>query len=985
MRKLALIAVLCMAALALPGVAKAWKPYTHNYTGTQARADAVDGAITLGGRSYPVPAPVRQALENWPSYYNAGVVGPDGFPDLTMGQSEIHPVRTGAWLKYILDRAWAAQTDPAYNATEREQILAFGYGFLTHAAGDMWAHTLVNEFARGVFPGVGEIVSNSTDAEIAIRHLIVEGYIGNATPGFDNNDNRTTLPDGDVSDDSSPGVAYDAPVRWIYQTLVRPDQPDAPSTNRGPIINFFWGLQGDLQVEKAKLDFDKNWTDCAIIDPDCYEITHTITVNTMLGVRHADVVRQECIGATIGCLISLLDVADDLIINNIGSAYIGAWVDDIQSGLESWGNLGLASTRALFDPQTRRDVQNEECHTFGAETSLPRINCENGIGALDTLFEVMTPFMNNHLLSMLGAPDLVGDINELLGIIGDALDEILGPALNPLRLIGAELKQAAENLIKDLIEEAYGVDVDQLSEFLTNPTHWLNITDVTLTLPVVGSTTVHLFDPWVHPRLDLYMHLPTEHHEGGGISTELSDATEFSPTDFAAIRDTITMAKLLLLSPGELNHALGDSLADQGIIKSAGSIQTYGSGANVMYTPLSGTEPWLQLIDGDHSWRQDGLPVFCDHDKPATCALGIGPDRPSGALDRGTGESQKNAGNGKFPMWESCLLRPAFRATFVDWENNAQQFPDLGDGTSPDPSDPNAPDPDLALTAPAGHIFTSPGGTVYAAADHTFTATATEAVFADAHVQMQYRYFLASGAAPGAESGWTAIAGGGTFQITGADGLYKVQVRSADPCHTFATGDALPAGAPETREVFLDATPPDITVSSPANGALFDTDDFSTINWSATDSGSGVASQSGTFDGAATTNGATLDMFYLYPGAHTVTVNAADNVGNTATKSNVFQLHATSLSLLHNVQRACGESGDWPATPTLITKAGVCAAMKAILAQAVTKHASGDHATERNIVAGWVEDVQAQRGKAVDTATADRFIAYGNDLVATGG
>jgi hypothetical protein len=99
----------------------------------------------------------------------------------------------------------------------------------------------------------------------------------------------------------------------------------------------------------------------------------------------------------------------------------------------------------------------------------------------------------------------------------------------------------------------------------------------------------------------------------------------------------------------------------------------------------------------------------------------------------------------------------------------------------------------------------------------------------------------------------------------------------------------------------------------------------------------------------------------------------------------VFELHATSLSLLHNVQRACGESGAWPATPTLITKAGVCASLKSILVQAVTKHSSGDHATERNIVDGWVDEVEAQRGKAIDTATADRFRAYGNDLIATGG
>jgi hypothetical protein len=52
------------------------------------------------------------------------------------------------------------------------------------------------------------------------------------------------------------------------------------------------------------------------------------------------------------------------------------------------------------------------------------------------------------------------------------------------------------------------------------------------------------------------------------------------------------------------------------------------------------------------------------------------------------------------------------------------------------------------------------------------------------------------------------------------------------------------------------------------DGSLFDTDDFSTIAWTATDPGSGVARQGGKFDGAVTTNGATLDMLYVYPGEH---------------------------------------------------------------------------------------------------------------------
>ncbi len=188
------VALSTVLSLTTTAPAEAFKPYTHNASAQPALADATDdGKVTINGREYDVRPEVWQALDAWPSYYQAGVIGPDGFPDLTFGQSTIHPEQTGKWLEYLLREAWAAQTNPAYSVDERGQILAFTYGFLTHAAGDMWAHTFVNDFAHGVFPGVGEIVSDVDKAEIALRHTIVEGYIGDATAGYDGNENATTL------------------------------------------------------------------------------------------------------------------------------------------------------------------------------------------------------------------------------------------------------------------------------------------------------------------------------------------------------------------------------------------------------------------------------------------------------------------------------------------------------------------------------------------------------------------------------------------------------------------------------------------------------------------------------------------------------------------------------------------------------------------------------------------------------------------------
>lgn len=156
----AAVSLATVSVVASPPSVSAFKPYTHEQTGDAARADATDdGNVEINGRPYPVNPAVVAALRDWPSFYNAGVIGPDGFPDLTMGQSIIHPENTGRWLTYLLDQAWLAQSSAEYTSDEKSQILAFSYGFLTHAAGDLWAHTLVNELSGGVFPAVSDVLT----------------------------------------------------------------------------------------------------------------------------------------------------------------------------------------------------------------------------------------------------------------------------------------------------------------------------------------------------------------------------------------------------------------------------------------------------------------------------------------------------------------------------------------------------------------------------------------------------------------------------------------------------------------------------------------------------------------------------------------------------------------------------------------------------------------------------------------------------------
>ena len=117
------------------------------------------------------------------------------------GRRSSTPNDAGVWLQYILDEAWAnAET----GSLDSGPVLAFAYGYLAHAAGDVFAHTMVNEFAGGPFPPLAEGggLTDPENIKNALRHIVVEGYIADATLGFDGDPSPETLPGGDVSDDS---------------------------------------------------------------------------------------------------------------------------------------------------------------------------------------------------------------------------------------------------------------------------------------------------------------------------------------------------------------------------------------------------------------------------------------------------------------------------------------------------------------------------------------------------------------------------------------------------------------------------------------------------------------------------------------------------------------------------------------------------------------------------------------------------------------
>ena len=508
------------------------------------------------------------------------------------------------------------------------------------------------------------------------------------------------------------------------------------------------------------------------------------------------------------------------------------------------------------------------------------------------------------------------------------------------------------------------MDIDALSGFLTHPSRFVCLDETPFPFPPpLGTQTVTLFPGGEHDRLDGLLGIDHDHHIPEDslplACGRFADDVELGMNVFPALKNTVTTAKLLLLDDAELNRALGETLGR--------TVASYTPGDNVMVQGLGGgSATWLRSIDSDHAWRQDGLPRFCD--EGGTCPGGADPRPPA-----------LNGGNGDFPIWESCVLRPAFRQLYSDWEGPA--FPDLADDVSADDvNDPQAPASALALT---GTTFND-GTRTFVAASHALTQTASDAPAGFAYRPEQLalrRRVYADTALPGP---FEPVTQGVPFTLTGADGIYHVEIQSADACHRF-DGLPSPPEAVQTHTFTLDTTAPVVTCATPPFGMEWDTDDAPAVDFSIADgvNGSGIASQSATVDGfqglpgvVPTSDGAPLDLFFFYPGTREVSVSAADNLGNAGATACTFELHATPESLLSNLSRAIDLG--------LVDGQGIANSLGAKLRQVQALHNRGQHGPEGNVLGAFAHELLAQRGKKVDAATADRFIAFAHDRIALG-
>jgi len=215
--------------LFLPITSYAFKIDTHVWVGQQVINDLeADRKLTfnLGNRSVDIEidSAITDAILANKSAFLMGNIGPDASPDVIVGQTVVHPGvedenynnigwRTNQWLEYLLEASQGSEIGTAYT-----------YGYLGHAAADVFAHTYVNQYAGDIF--------RLTDDETLVeqRHFVLENFIGGLTPRLKNYQNQNLGNPWDVVNLNNDELATFIRDNLIYNEEVQAEYSKVDTT-----------------------------------------------------------------------------------------------------------------------------------------------------------------------------------------------------------------------------------------------------------------------------------------------------------------------------------------------------------------------------------------------------------------------------------------------------------------------------------------------------------------------------------------------------------------------------------------------------------------------------------------------------------------------------------------------------------------------------------------------------------------------------------
>jgi hypothetical protein len=164
-----------------------------------------------------------------------------------------------------------------------------------------------------------------------------------------------------------------------------------------------------------------------------------------------------------------------------------------------------------------------------------------------------------------------------------------------------------------------------------------------------------------------------------------------------------------------------------------------------------------------------------------------------------------------------------------------------------------------------------------------------------------------------------------------------------------------------------DLAAPVITITSPTATTYLHSDKL-LLDFSAVDVGTaGLLMVWADLDGAPVTNGQMIDLLTLALGDHTLTVQAMDKAGNSASKAVTFTVEATIMSLKTTLMQFYADGS--------IDNGGVFTSLFSKMNAAQAAMERGQMATAQKVLLAFVKEVMAQKGKHITAEAADLLIA----------
>lgn len=513
-----------MLAAAAP-VARAWKPSTHVYLADRAlrevqngrvpihRVDRNTGAVLGKVGDYKVDSALVAGIVANRKIFNAGVLGPDAYPDLVTGQTIIHPdlahdEGSNSWLEHLWGKSLSGGP----------KVRAFVTGYLFHAAGDMYAHTYMNHYSGGDFaPGCN-----------ALRHLTLEGYIGKKTPVIA------------AKEFSIRSNANDNTVRdFIVEHLIK--APLGGTVENRLLVSSDESMGSYLSV------------------PRIYS-----------RLRNRLVQESAELGGSHGANDPLAAVK---------RAYIDAWIADIDAGLRAWPMVSEKIAGLLV---------------YNLDETMTSAEMKEQIRA------TLNDYVNQHLLSMSGAPDFVG-------LTRAQIQEFTEAMLGPLE---DQVQALVDDLTNTMVKAVTGYTLDEITDYLKRPEL--------------------RFDPTLGPGA------PRDATCAAGASLtrsafdaghlQLESNGEWKLASFPPAYNTVLMTKLILLEKTEVDRLISDlrrldtaALAPAPVgARLAGRLPGLDGAATALpgsatnLPALSGMREanamlgFQRKLDGSNQWRRNG-------------------------------------------------------------------------------------------------------------------------------------------------------------------------------------------------------------------------------------------------------------------------------------------------------------------------------------------------------------------------------------------